>query len=44
MNEFIFKTFILKTSLAVQQLSLPVNVGDISLIPGLGGFHMMWGS
>ena len=44
MNEFTFKTLILRTSLVVQQLSLPVNVGDTGLIPCPGGFHMPWGS
>ena len=44
MNEFTFKTLILRTSLVVQQMSLPVNVGDTGLIPGSGGFHMPWSS
>ena len=44
MNEFTFKTLILRTSLVVQQLSLPVTVGDTGLIPGSGGFHMPWSS
>ena len=35
MNEFTFQMLILRTSLVVRQLSLPVNVEDTGLIPGL---------
>ena len=33
-----------KTSLVVQWMSLPANIGDAGLISSLGRFHVPWSS